>query len=181
MISQSSASVRSFSNLALRSCTVSSAQIPVLLPGTREPPKLKSSLCIYHAEARAAKITRRRLRQLTRPAMRTVSRLIAIAQADGCGNVIALRGRVVTASARGSDIRNLTGPNSGSLVTKRTDACVYSNLRYSRFITFRIFSNRPAKSRAFAFRSETAPDWGMGWAVIPTRQTAVPGACRAPL
>jgi hypothetical protein len=41
-------------------------------------------------------------------------------------------------------------------VTKRTDACVYSDLRCPRFITFGMFSICPAKGRAFRLRSETA-------------------------
>jgi hypothetical protein len=73
----------------------------------------------------------------------------------------------------GRQVRRL---RSGSLVTKRTDACVYSDLRYSRFITFQMFSNRPAKSRAFVFGVKPPPAGGMGWAVIPTRQTAVEAA-----
>ena len=50
------------------------------------------------------------------------------------------------------------------------------DLRCSRFITFGMFSIRPAKSRAFRLGKGTAPAGTRAGAVIPVRQAETAGA-----
>jgi hypothetical protein len=47
--------------------------------------------------------------------------------------------------------RNLTGSNSDSYVTKRTDVWVYSDLRCSRFITLECLQIEPGQKPGFSF------------------------------